>query len=1739
MAVGHISGPLLTANLLRNGRDLAFETDLLFLNVSDPDPLNFKVGIGTSSPAYLLDINGTSRSTNIKSTEVDIGNINIKLNTIKSSVGNLTLQAATNTDNIIISSKVESQYLVTLSGEIAVNTATNNQSYTTTGTGVITIASGTTGSINNITIGNTTPSTGNFTVVTVGASANTTRFPNAKLIISDTATSIQQNEIGNIGIIAEAVGAGATRNAGVYGVGYTAGAFTGQGVVGESHVSAADDTAPAVGVRGYANDIRTVGNNVGLYGDASSGIANYSLYLNSGDIYTAGAKTWYLTGNLTFNGAYSITIPTLALTNALPVTSGGTGVTTSTGTTNAVLSNTPTLVTPVLGDATATTINKVTITQPSASATLTISNSKTLTVNNSVTFTGTDNSTLTYGTGGTVAYTENKLSAFAATTSAELAGNITDETGTGSLVFANTPTLVTPVLGDATATTINKVTISQPSTGATLTIADGKTFTVSNKLTFTGTDNSSASFGTGGTVAYTENKLSAFAATTSAELADNITDETGTGSLVFANTPTLVTPVLGVAAATSINKLTITAPTTSSTLTVVDGSSLITSGAHSLTLTTTADTNVTFPTTGTLVNSDVQTLSSLSSVGTITTGTWSGLFGSVSGANLTNLTAGNLTGTIPSTVLGNSSIYIGTTQINLNRASGSLTLADVNFGTTDVTTSFTIPNGNTVSRPSTPAAGNIRYNTDTTNYEGYNGTDWSKMGSGLTPTPVKTASYTATEAQLVRCDSTASSFSVFLPSSPVDGNVVGIIDIATAGSFYLHPVSVVPSAGNTIEGASDLVMLDINNAYITFVYVSSTNNWKMQETPNMLSDYTLQVASTTVAGAVKVDGTTIVINNQGVISAIGGGGGGGSTLLSVIGSAPIISSGGTTPTISISQATASTDGYLSLTDWNTFNNKLSSIPIASAYALGGIKIGTGLTIDGSGTVNVTGSVLPAATTEVIGGIIVGSGLSIDIDGILSTSDFVTSVSGTSPITVSSGSSPTVSIAKATSSVNGYLSSTDWTTFNNKLSAVPMASASVLGGIKIGPGLSIDNSGIVTASSSYSLPIATAISIGGVKVDGTSIMIDSAGTISASMTYAMPVATTEMVGGVMIGTGLAIDSNGFLVATGNAVVTSLSNIAGGDTNRIPYQTSTDTTGFIVAATNGYLRFNGSTFSWELTGTVTSVSALSITTSGTDITSSVATGTTTPVITLNIPTASATNRGALSSTDWNAFNSKASTAVASTILNGLMSSGDKTKLDGIATGATANTGTVTGVSALTIGTAGTDIVSTVTTGTTTPVITLNIPTASATNRGALSSADWSTFNGKQAALSTASAIVSGILSSTDWSIFNNKASTLVATTTENGLMSSGDKTKLNGVASGATANTGTVTGVSALTIGTAGTDIASTVATGTTTPVITLNIPTASATNRGALSSADWSTFNGKQAALSTASASVSGILSSTDWTTFNGKASTTTATTSANGLMSSGDKTKLDGVASGATANTGTVTSVSALTISTTGTDIASTVATGTTTPVITLSIPTASATNRGALSSADWSTFNGKQAALSTASASVSGILSSTDWTTFNGKASTTTATTSANGLMSSDDKTKLNSVSVIEATTTISSTTAANTIDLTTVTNSTIIITCDTTANQAKVFNFTGTPSTTMTTTNIFSINVIVKNNVAISSLTWQRAGVTGNVKWPNGTIPPATLTIIGTGGFDVWTFFTIDGGATFVGSLSMYGVK
>lgn len=220
---------------------------------------------------------------------------------------------------------------------------------------------------------------------------------------------------------------------------------------------------------------------------------------------------------------------------------------------------------------------------------------------------------------GTVALTNNKLDAFAATTSAELAGVISDETGTGALVFANTPTLVTPNIGAATGTslvlsgdlTVNGTTTTINSTEITV---DDKNLTLGSVatptdagadgggLTLKGTTDktfswidatdswtssehidlaSGKNFKVNGTnlsavsetltnktidgasntltvrIANDVSGLAANVATflgtpSSANLASAVTDETGTGALVFANTPTLVTPELGAATGTSI-----------------------------------------------------------------------------------------------------------------------------------------------------------------------------------------------------------------------------------------------------------------------------------------------------------------------------------------------------------------------------------------------------------------------------------------------------------------------------------------------------------------------------------------------------------------------------------------------------------------------------------------------------------------------------------------------------------------------------------------------------------------------------------------------------------------------------------------------------------------------------------------------------------------------------------------------------------------------------------------------------------------------------------------------------------------------------------------------------------------------------------------------------------------------------------------------------------------------------------
>ena len=87
MAIGRISGSVLKSNLTRNGVDLAFETNLLYLDVT-----NSRVGIGTSEPTTTLQVNGTVTATSVTSTSA------ATLAT-GSTVGNLTLANGSITDS--------------------------------------------------------------------------------------------------------------------------------------------------------------------------------------------------------------------------------------------------------------------------------------------------------------------------------------------------------------------------------------------------------------------------------------------------------------------------------------------------------------------------------------------------------------------------------------------------------------------------------------------------------------------------------------------------------------------------------------------------------------------------------------------------------------------------------------------------------------------------------------------------------------------------------------------------------------------------------------------------------------------------------------------------------------------------------------------------------------------------------------------------------------------------------------------------------------------------------------------------------------------------------------------------------------------------------------------------------------------------------------------------------------------------------------------------------------------------------------------------------------------------------------------------------------------------------------------------------------------------------------------------------------------------------------------------------
>jgi len=136
-----------------------------------------------------------------------------------------------------------------------------------------------------------------------------------------------------------------------------------------------------------------------------------------------------------------------------------------------------------------------------------------------------------------------------------------------------------------------------------------------------------------------------------------------------------------------------------------------------------------------------------------------------------------------------------------------------------------VPAGSTADRPSSPTAGMIRYNTDLSSFEGYNGSQWSGIGGG-NPWITQDTAYTATNGDRIFADTSSGSFTITLPATPAVGDSVRIKDLA--GTFATNPLTV-DNNGNLIDGQNDTLLVDLHDAGFEVVYSGATYGWKLLE----------------------------------------------------------------------------------------------------------------------------------------------------------------------------------------------------------------------------------------------------------------------------------------------------------------------------------------------------------------------------------------------------------------------------------------------------------------------------------------------------------------------------------------------------------------------------------------------------------------------------------------------------------------------------------------------------------------------------------------------------------------------------------------------------------------------------------------------------------------------------------------------------------------------------------------------
>ena len=186
MAIGRISGPLLKNNLVRNGIDLAFETDLLYLDVT-----NSRIGVNTSAPTTALDVNGTTRTRflRVQATEpsnsgiLDVGNLHFTDNSITSDTGTIRFEAAAG-ESTVYHAKLQLDDFQISGNTISTTTTNTNIELQPDGLGSVNIV-GNTNITGNLDVTGNISATGNITLdgnIIIGDNvANDTITVNARI----------------------------------------------------------------------------------------------------------------------------------------------------------------------------------------------------------------------------------------------------------------------------------------------------------------------------------------------------------------------------------------------------------------------------------------------------------------------------------------------------------------------------------------------------------------------------------------------------------------------------------------------------------------------------------------------------------------------------------------------------------------------------------------------------------------------------------------------------------------------------------------------------------------------------------------------------------------------------------------------------------------------------------------------------------------------------------------------------------------------------------------------------------------------------------------------------------------------------------------------------------------------------------------------------------------------------------------------------------------------------------------------------------------------------------------------------------------------------------------------------------------------------------------------------------------------------------------------------------------------